>query len=104
MPDPPLFKIVGPLLEDGVHRFVRLEPVDPDSLVEALAPRVEGVYFDEDATRNRIIAAAQELKEFDGSEFTETQIDQAIADELDAVLPAVWGENRPKQTDVQRSE
>lgn len=105
MVDTPLFKIVEPVVEDDEHMFVRVQAVEPATLAEALAPRVKGVYFDEEATRDRLVEAAQGLKEFDGSEFTQDEIAEAVAEELDAVVPLAWGENkRPQQTDVQRSE
>src|SRR5437879_320554 len=85
--DAPLFKIVDDSDEPQPHRYVLLQPVEPTQLAQDLAPRVRGVYFNQEAARSRIVAAAEELREFDGSEFAAQDIEAAVADELDAVLP-----------------
>jgi Cap4 SAVED domain len=130
--DTALFKTVEDEGDPEPHRYVVLEPVSPSTLAEDLAPRVKGVYFDERLARERLQAAAEALSEFDGSAFTEEDIETGVAQELNAVIPAAWGEppdselsdeqpegsaneaggdgdappprRRPKQTDVRRSE
>jgi hypothetical protein len=104
-PDEPLFQIVDDE-QVGEHRFLRIAPVAPDRLAADLAPRITVPYFNEDLARDRIIRAARELDLFAGETLTEgdPRLEEAIAAERDAVLPAAWGEDRPRQLDVQRSE
>jgi hypothetical protein len=89
----------------GAHRFVRVAPSEPLQLIANLAPRIRNAYFDVDAAKARLRDAAEELALFDGSALvTEDEIEEALADELDSVLPADWKGGRPKHTDPQRSE
>lgn len=83
---------------------VDVESTEEEGLAARLAERVTSAYFDEVAARQRIFSAVSDLSEFDGSAFTTEQVAAAIAEELDAALPASWDGRRPKQTDVQRSE
>ncbi|MET8462848.1 hypothetical protein [Micromonospora zamorensis] len=106
-----LFQIAEDLL-DGDHRFVRLVPVDPEGLAEALAPQVQRAYFDVRQSEAKMRAAIADLKHFSSTtlEITESAIREALEEELDAVLPAEWkaategGKARPQETAVQRSE
>ncbi|WP_326636350.1 SAVED domain-containing protein [Nonomuraea fuscirosea] len=88
------------------HRFVTLSPADPAELVKTLAPRIRQAYFDIDAAEQRLRRAAAELTRFNSEAFqiTESEIERALEEELDAVLPAEWKGGRPRQTDTQRSE
>ena len=90
----------------GDRRFVRVVPRDPAGLVEALARRVRNAYFDSTAALTRLNEAAAELTRFDGSHLTitEAEVQAALEEELDAVLPAEWKTGRPSQTATQRSE
>jgi hypothetical protein len=89
-----------------VHRFLRVAPVAPGRLVEDLAPRITRPYFDEEAAKERIQRAARELNLFEGLALADDdpRLLDAVASERDAVLPAAWKGDRPKQLDVQRSE
>jgi hypothetical protein len=106
-----LFRIADDLSVDD-HRFVRLVPVDPEGLAEALAPQVQKAYFDVQQAEAKMRAAVADLKQFSATtlEITESAIRDALEEELDVVLPAEWkaategGKARPRQTDVQRSE
>lgn len=100
-----LFEIV----EDDVigdHRYLRVAPASPETLAADLAPRITSPYFDEQAARERIQRAARELNLFPGESLADDdpRILEALAEERDAVLPAAWAGDRPKQLDVQRSE
>jgi hypothetical protein len=92
---------------EGDRRFVRVVPGDSAALVDALAARVRTAYFDAKAALARLREAAAELTQFDGSHLivTEAEVEEALEDELDAVLPAEWKKGgRPAQTATQRSE
>jgi len=101
----PLFEIVSDE-QQGEHRFLRIVPKDPAGLASDLAPRITQPYFDEEAARERIVRAARELEIFSGEDLSaeDPRIDAIVAEERDAVLPAAWKGERPKQLDVQRSE
>ncbi|HVX32153.1 MAG TPA: Hachiman antiphage defense system protein HamA [Solirubrobacterales bacterium] len=100
-----MFEIVSDE-QQGEHRFIRIVPKAPDSLAADLAPRITRPYFDEETARDRIIRAARELEIFSGEELDadDPRIEAVVAEERDAVLPAAWKGDRPKQLDVQRSE
>lgn len=103
MADTPLFKIADDS-EEPPHRYILLQPAEPAQLAQDLAPRVRGVYFDAEAARARITAAAEELREFDGSDFTAEDIHEAVTDELDAVLPQAWGKQPDDLSEGSRDE
>jgi len=90
----------------GFRTFHEVTPVAASSLSRILATRVKNHYFDEEAARRRLVEAGRTLTIFDGSAFTpdEEEIEAALAEERDAVLPAAWSGDRPRQLDVQRSE
>ena len=92
--------------QQGDRRFVRVVPRDPAGLAAALAQRVRNVYFDLLAAQTRLNEAAAELTRFSGSRLTisDADIQAALEEELDAVLPADWKAGRPSQTATQRSE
>ena len=92
--------------QQGDRRFVRVVPRDSATLVGALAQRVRNSYFDYAAAFTRLNEAAGELAHFNGSHLTITEADvqAALEEELDAVLPAEWKSGRPPQTATQRSE
>lgn len=100
-----LFKIVEDEV-DGFRRFVGIHPVQSEELAVQLAPRIRRVYFDRAAQERKLRDGINDLNMFSAREFTvtETEVEQALEEELDAVLPAEWRGGRPRQTDVQRSE
>lgn len=99
-------------LADGQHRFVRIAPVNPEGLAEALTPHIQDAYLDLEHAEERFRAAIADLGLFNGDalNITDSTIQQALEEQLDAVLPAEWkaasvgGRQRPKHTSVQRSE
>lgn len=78
----------------------------PDELARMLAPRIRQVYFSRAARERKLRDGINDLNMFSAHEFTVTdnEVEQALEEELDAVLPAEWRGGRPRQTDVQRSE
>jgi hypothetical protein len=105
MASAPLFKVISDE-QRGDHRYLRVEPIAPDSLASDIAPRLTTHYFDEIAARQRLAQAAAELNTFSSEPFvlTEEQIDAALAEERDAVLPKEWLSNVPEQLSAERSE
>lgn len=101
----PLFEISSDE-QVGDHRFLRIVPRNPNQLVADLAPRITEPYADANAARDRILRAARELEMFAGEELQpdDPRVEEAVAEEVDALLPAAWKGDRPKQLDVQRSE
>jgi len=101
----PLFEISSDE-QIGDHRFIRIVPKNADRLVADLAPRITRPYADAEAARDRILRAARELEIFPGEDLRadDPRIEEAVAEEVDALLPAAWKGDRPKQLDVQRSE
>lgn len=103
-PDQALFVIDSDDV-DGEHRYVRVIPRDSSRLATELAPRIRSAYFNLRAAEQRLRDAADDLARFDATALvTEEEIEAALEEELNAVLPADWKGGRPKHTDTQRSE
>ncbi|WP_328688603.1 DUF1837 domain-containing protein [Streptomyces caniferus] len=100
-----LFRIISDSVVDG-HRYVHIAPHDPNAFAHALAPLVTAHYFDEADARTRLLRSAEELTLFSGESFeiSEDEIQSALTEERDALLPAAWRGDRGKHFDVQRSE
>lgn len=102
---PELFTIVSDEVVDD-HRYVHVVPTDQALFAQTIAPMITAHYFDEVNTRARLLRSAQELSLFSGEAFaiTEEDMQKALSDELDAVLPEAWKGDRESHLDVQRSE
>ncbi|MFI7309008.1 Hachiman antiphage defense system protein HamA [Streptomyces hygroscopicus] len=100
-----LFRVISDDTVNG-HRYVHITPEDPSTFAHELAPLVTAHYFDEADNRTRLLRSAQELTLFSGESFeiTEDDIQLALTEERDALLPATWSGDRGKHFDVQRSE
>jgi hypothetical protein len=108
MPDSklqPLFQIVADEAS-GSRRFVSVSEIDVSNLAAALAPRIRNVYFRKRESRRRLREGIDDLNLFSSTAIVvpDEEIESALEEELDAVLPAEWHRGRPRQTDVQRSE
>ena len=92
----------------GAHTYVKVKPANDPQYVRSIAKRVQSAYFDRQASRDQLIQAVAELRNFDGSAFevSAEDIETALAEELNAVIPQEWKteSKRLKQLDVQRSE
>lgn len=90
----------------GDHRYLRVVAVNPQTLAQDLAPRVRARYVDQEAARERLRRAAEELTEFSFAALplTPEEIEEAVAAETAAVLPTSWLGNRPEHLSTQRSE
>ncbi|MFC9991199.1 Hachiman antiphage defense system protein HamA [Streptomyces globisporus] len=102
---PDLFMIASDKVVDG-HRYVHVVPTDQALFARTIAPLVTAHYFDEVDTRARLLRSAQELSLFSGESFaiSEEDVQLALSEELDAVLPEAWKGDRKSHLDVQRSE
>ncbi|MFB8405415.1 Hachiman antiphage defense system protein HamA [Streptomyces sp. NPDC055912] len=100
-----LFSIVSDEVIDG-HRYVHVVPADQAQFAHAIAPLVTAHYFDEADVRERLLRSAQELTLFSGESFeiSEQDVQLALTEERDAVIPEPWKGDRKKHLDVQRSE
>lgn len=100
-----MFEIVADTVV-GNHRYVKVAPAAPETLAADLAPRITQEYVDPVQALARLREAASDLVYFDNHAFevTEEDLAEAVAEEIDAVLPASWREDRPQQLDTQRSE
>lgn len=103
----PLFRVVSDTTTAG-HRYVHVEPEDPQTFAARLAPLIKEHYFDEAAARAKLLRSANELALFSGASFNfnESAINAALNEERDAVLPAELDNNdkRAEHLSVQRSE
>jgi hypothetical protein len=86
------------------HSYIRLIPADEASLPDELASRVRDTYVNVETELQRLRDAATELIVFDASGLApgDAEIDEALAELCDALLPAPWDGRRLKHTDVQR--
>ncbi|MFF0290058.1 Hachiman antiphage defense system protein HamA [Streptomyces sp. NPDC005262] len=102
---PELFTILSDRVVDD-HRYVHVVPTDQALFAQSVAPLVTAHYFDEVDTRARLLRSAQELSLFSGESFevSEEDVQLALGEELDAVLPEAWKGDRKQHLDVQRSE
>ncbi|MFF4790764.1 Hachiman antiphage defense system protein HamA [Streptomyces sp. NPDC001276] len=100
-----LFRVISDKTVAG-HRYVHVVPADTAAFARALAPLVTAHYFDEVEARARLLRSAQELTLFSSESFeiTEEDVQLALTEERDALLPAAWKGDRGKHFDVQRSE
>jgi hypothetical protein len=92
----------------GSHVFVKVATSKDPHFLPKLAKRIQGAYFNYREAKLRLTRAASDLRLFDGTLFsaTEEDIELALAEELEAVLPQEWKveSKRVKALDVQRSE
>lgn len=100
-----LFTVVSDATVEG-HRYVHVIPADAATFATELAPLIRTHYFDEEAARARLLRSARELALFSGESFEIDQkdVDAALTEELNALVPQKENGNRSEHLSVQRSE
>jgi len=92
----------------GDHLYIKLALNTSSDFRDKLSNLIRATYFDKKKSKERLSRAAHDLTKFNGEkfEFTDEQIADALAEELDAVIPSGWrdGSDAPEHLDVRRSE